>query len=65
VIGGIVTVVGIYGWAMEPPDDPDLAHGHDDPHDDDEATAAELVAPPADAAVGAATVSAGEVESVV
>ena len=28
-------LAGIYGWALEPPDDEDLPpHGHDD-HDDD------------------------------
>ncbi|MFM8861694.1 MAG: hypothetical protein ACKOIA_04450, partial [Acidimicrobiia bacterium] len=26
LVGGIIVVGGIYGWAMEPPDDPDLAH---------------------------------------
>jgi len=41
VIGGIVTVVGIYGWAMEPPDDPDLAHGDDHGPDDSHSAAAE------------------------
>jgi hypothetical protein len=26
LIGGIIVVGGLYGWIMEPPDDPDLAH---------------------------------------
>ena len=26
LIGGIVVVAALYGWIMEPPDDPDLAH---------------------------------------
>jgi cytochrome c oxidase subunit 1 len=26
LIGGIVVLAAIYGWVMEPPDDPDLAH---------------------------------------
>jgi len=29
LIGGIIVVGGIYGWVMEPPDDPDLAHDDD------------------------------------
>ncbi|MEZ5143068.1 MAG: cytochrome c oxidase subunit I, partial [Acidimicrobiales bacterium] len=27
LIGGLITVVGLYGWALEPPDDPDVVHG--------------------------------------
>jgi len=41
LIGGIITAAGIYGWAFEPPDDPEGAHGHadhDDHHPDDDGT---------------------------
>ena len=31
--GAILLLGGVYGWVMEPPDDPNKAHGHDD-HDD-------------------------------
>jgi cytochrome c oxidase subunit I len=36
VIGGLLTAVGLYSWALEPVDDPDADHGHahDDHHDD-------------------------------
>jgi cytochrome c oxidase subunit 1 len=30
LVGGAVVVAGVYGWAMEPADDPDAAHDHDD-----------------------------------
>jgi len=33
LVGGIIVVGGIYGWAMEPPDDPDLAHDDHGPAD--------------------------------
>jgi cytochrome c oxidase subunit I len=34
-LGGAVLIAGIIGFALEPPDDPDLPpHGHDDHHDD-------------------------------
>jgi cytochrome c oxidase subunit 1 len=29
LLGGLVIIVGIYGWLLEPPDDPERAHGHD------------------------------------
>ena len=32
LVGGIIVVAGIYGWVMEPPDDPDLAHDDHEPH---------------------------------
>ena len=32
-LGGLITGGGIFGFALEPPDDPD-AHGHHDDHDD-------------------------------
>jgi cytochrome c oxidase subunit 1 len=37
LIGGLITVAGIYGWALEPPDDPDVAHGDDHGPDQPEA----------------------------
>ena len=48
-LGGAVLLGAIYGWIMEPADDPDAGHGHGDDHDDehgddgpdDEAPAAE------------------------
>ncbi len=35
VVGGLLTALAIYAWALEPVDDPDAAHDHDDHHDDD------------------------------
>ena len=35
VLGGALTGLGMYSWALEPVDDPDADHGHDDHHDDD------------------------------
>ncbi len=35
VIGGILVAGSIYAWVLEPVDDPDAGHGHDDHHDDD------------------------------
>ncbi len=35
LIGGLIVAVAIYGWVLEPPDDPDAAHG-DDHHDGDD-----------------------------
>jgi cytochrome c oxidase subunit I len=29
LIGGLIVVAGIYGWAIEPPDEPEAAHGDD------------------------------------
>jgi cytochrome c oxidase subunit 1 len=61
LIGGIIVVAGIYGWAMEPPDDPDAAHGDEHGPDDessDEAPAAEADAPVADAEADADAASA-------
>ena len=26
LVGGVIVVGGLYGWALEPPDDPDAAH---------------------------------------
>jgi cytochrome c oxidase subunit 1 len=34
LVGGALVLAGVYGWAMEPADDPDAAHDHDD-HDGD------------------------------
>jgi cytochrome c oxidase subunit 1 len=39
LVGGIVTAVGIYGWAFEPPDDPNAAHGDEHEPSDGDATA--------------------------
>ncbi|GJM36754.1 MAG: cytochrome c oxidase subunit 1 [Acidimicrobiales bacterium] len=38
VLGGLLTGLGMYAWALEPVDDPDADHdhGHDDHHDDDD-----------------------------
>ena len=57
VIGGIVTAVGIYGWALEPPDDPDAAHGEVHGPSDDHAAGGS-----ADVAEEAAPVGDGERE---
>ncbi|MDG1876757.1 MAG: cytochrome c oxidase subunit I [Acidimicrobiales bacterium] len=40
VLGGLLTGGAIYAWVLEPVDDPDAGHGHDDHHDE----AAELAA---------------------
>ena len=32
--GALLTAGGLYAWALEPVDDPDAAHGHDDDHGD-------------------------------
>ena len=29
LIGGLITAIGLFGWVLEPPDDPDVAHDHD------------------------------------
>jgi cytochrome c oxidase subunit I len=43
LIGGLVLIAGIYGWAMEPPDDPDAdhadEHGPDHPAEGEEPSA--------------------------
>jgi cytochrome c oxidase subunit 1 len=35
VIGGLLTGGAMYAWALEPVDDPDAGHGHDDHGHDD------------------------------
>ncbi len=43
LVGGLIVVAGLYGWVLEPPDDPDAAHvdhGPDD-HASDDGSAAE------------------------
>ena len=36
VVGGLLSGIAIYSWALEPVDDPDAGgHGHDDDHHDD------------------------------
>jgi hypothetical protein len=43
VVGGLIVVGGLFGWVLEPPDDPDAAHadhGPDD-HASDDGSAAE------------------------
>jgi len=34
LIGGLLTAGGLFAWVLEPVDDPDTGHGHDDHHDD-------------------------------
>jgi len=34
IVGGLIVVAAIYGWALEPPDDPDAVHGDDHGPDD-------------------------------
>jgi cytochrome c oxidase subunit 1 len=43
LVGGIIMVAGIYGWVLEPPDDPDAAHLDHGPggHTSDDGTAIE------------------------
>ena len=37
VVGGLLILGGLYGWALEPADDPDAGHGHGhDDHDGDD-----------------------------
>ena len=47
VVGAVVTIVGIWGWAIEPPDDVDNVHG-DDHHDSEPTGDAALDASEAD-----------------
>jgi len=56
LVGAIIVVAAIYGWVMEPPDDPDLAH--DDHGSDEHASGG------GDAAVPESTEAAKEVETV-
>ncbi len=56
VFGGIVTLAGIYGWALEPADDdenPPHAHGDHDGHPGGDGSAATPELEPAEAAEGA------------
>ena len=56
VVGAVIVILAVFGWVMEPADDPDAAHGHDEhePADDDsegaEASAADDEAGDADEA---------------
>ncbi len=52
VLGGLLTGGAIYAWVLEPVDDPDAGHGHDD-HPDD-------AAEPAAVAAGAGSDNEGE-----
>ena len=37
VVGGLFVVMGLFGWAQEPADDPDAAHeDHDEPESGDD-----------------------------
>ena len=36
VLGGLLSGGAIYAWILEPVDDPDAGHGHDDDHPDDD-----------------------------
>jgi cytochrome c oxidase subunit 1 len=51
LIGGIIVVGGIYGWALEPADDPDAAHDDHDPadHGSDDGSAAVAITEGSDA----------------
>jgi len=46
LIGGIIVVGGIYGWVLEPPDDPDAAHDDHEPeaHGSDDGTPVAAIA---------------------
>jgi cytochrome c oxidase subunit 1 len=35
LVGGLIAVMSLFAWALEPVDDPDGPHGHHDDHDDD------------------------------
>ena len=44
LVGGLIIIAAIYGWALEPPTDPDAGHDHGDDHgheDDGDDAAAE------------------------
>jgi len=43
IVGGLIVVAAIYGWALEPPDDPDAVHGDDHGPDDHSAEGDEVV----------------------
>jgi cytochrome c oxidase subunit I len=49
LLGGIILVVGIYGWAFEPPDDPEAAHDAHDDHGPDSHAAGDEAAGELDA----------------
>ncbi len=53
LLGGLIVITGIYGWVMEPADDPEAGHGHEDDHpsDSDDSSAAAEVAAPEEAAL--------------
>ncbi|MCB9374174.1 MAG: cytochrome c oxidase subunit I [Microthrixaceae bacterium] len=56
-LGGVLVIAGIYGWALEPADDDENPHGHDDhddhdPSGDDAVAADEPVDVPEEAPVG-------------
>lgn len=48
LVGGLIMTVGLWGWVIEPPDDPEGAHGHhhdpDDHASDDHASGDDAVA---------------------
>jgi cytochrome c oxidase subunit 1 len=44
LIGGLITVGGLFGWALEPPDDPDAEHDDDHAPDDHSASGGEVAA---------------------
>ncbi len=50
LIGGIIVVGGLYGWVLEPPDDPDAAHDDHEPeaHGSDDGTPVAAIAEGAD-----------------
>ena len=60
LVGGLIVVGGLYGWVMEPPDDPDAAHDDHGPESHDSHDGAS-----ADASAGdAPAIEAKEVETV-
>jgi cytochrome c oxidase subunit 1 len=45
LIGGLIVMTAMFGWVLEPPDDPDLAHDHGpDGHADDDDAGGEILA---------------------
>jgi cytochrome c oxidase subunit 1 len=65
LVGGIIMVAGIYGWVLEPPDDPDAAHLDHGPggHTSDDGTAIEELPEGATAGEVGATESTEPVEA--
>jgi hypothetical protein len=47
-VGGAITLLGVYGLALEPVDDPDAGHGHDGHHHEPGAGPDDATVVPAD-----------------